>query len=227
MLVASFHTEVLKQKRFLQCLWGSSPDECFHSFLCFGTIVQAILLACSIPMGWAYAFHQDKASSVKFPFFSSQKFLLGPVFPIGNCQHLTMAAACASRAKTLMTNCIKSRRISRDEHSMQAFDSFRLIKESDEIFSEGKKSGESNIGDSDNIRNGGKTAGRAIITWGGGIALLISESEGTIKKKVGASFTIPRNVGKITVVILVRDRCPRGKGNLPRVPMGYRGGSGG
>ncbi|GJS71288.1 hypothetical protein Tco_0704129 [Tanacetum coccineum] len=58
---------------------------------------------------------------------------------------------------------------------------------------------ESNIGDSDNIRNGGKTAGRAIITWGGGIASLISKSEGTI-------------VEEITVVILVRDRCPRGKG---------------
>ncbi|GJY69028.1 hypothetical protein Tco_0472010 [Tanacetum coccineum] len=40
----------------------------------------------------------------------------------------------------------------------------------DEIFLEGKKSQESNIGDSDNTRDGGKTAGRAIITWGGGIA---------------------------------------------------------
>ncbi|GKF04230.1 hypothetical protein Tco_0034898 [Tanacetum coccineum] len=29
--------------------------------------VQAIMLACSIPMGWAYAFHQDKASSVRVP----------------------------------------------------------------------------------------------------------------------------------------------------------------
>ncbi|GJX58987.1 hypothetical protein Tco_0290377 [Tanacetum coccineum] len=43
----------------------------------------------------------------------------------------------------------------------------------DEIFSEEKKSRESNIG-------GGTIAGRVIITWGGGIALLISESEGTI-----------------------------------------------
>nr|GEY49563.1 hypothetical protein [Tanacetum cinerariifolium] len=29
--------------------------------------VQAILLACSIPIGWAYAFHQDKASLVRVP----------------------------------------------------------------------------------------------------------------------------------------------------------------
>ncbi|GJT24681.1 hypothetical protein Tco_0894618 [Tanacetum coccineum] len=50
----------------------------------------------------------------------------------------------------------------------------------DEIFLEGKKSQESNIGDSDNTGDGGKTAGRAIITWGGRIASLISESEGTI-----------------------------------------------
>ncbi|GKC15699.1 hypothetical protein Tco_1012481 [Tanacetum coccineum] len=55
-----------------------------------------------------------------------------------------------------------------------------LVSLGDEIFSEGKKSRESNIGDSDNIRNGGKTAGRAIITWSGGIASLISKSEGTI-----------------------------------------------
>ncbi|GKC11596.1 hypothetical protein Tco_1008378, partial [Tanacetum coccineum] len=39
----------------------------------------------------------------------------------------------------------------------------------DEIFSEEKESRESNIGDSDNTRDGGKTAGRAIITWGGGM----------------------------------------------------------
>ncbi|GKD90385.1 hypothetical protein Tco_1365892, partial [Tanacetum coccineum] len=49
-----------------------------------------------------------------------------------------------------------------------------------EIFLEGKKFQESNIGDSDNTVDGGKTAGRAIITWGGEIASLISKSEGTI-----------------------------------------------
>ncbi|GKD80901.1 hypothetical protein Tco_1347740 [Tanacetum coccineum] len=55
-----------------------------------------------------------------------------------------------------------------------------LVSLGDEIFSEGKKSQESSIGDSDNTGDGGKTAGRAIITWGGGIASLISELEGTI-----------------------------------------------
>ncbi|GJY67585.1 hypothetical protein Tco_0469823 [Tanacetum coccineum] len=30
-------------------------------------LVQVILLACSIPISWAYAFHQDKASSVRVP----------------------------------------------------------------------------------------------------------------------------------------------------------------
>ncbi|GKC27029.1 hypothetical protein Tco_1034323, partial [Tanacetum coccineum] len=68
----------------------------------------------------------------------------------------------------------------------------------DEIYSEGKKSRESSIGDSDNTGDGGKTAGRAIITWGGGIASLISESEGTIeslsKEILGA--IIQRDVGR-------------------------------
>nr|GEY51228.1 hypothetical protein [Tanacetum cinerariifolium] len=40
-----------------------------------------------------------------------------------------------------------------------------------EISSEGKKSWESDIGDCDNTGDGGKTTGRAIITWGGEIAL--------------------------------------------------------
>nr|GFB51293.1 hypothetical protein [Tanacetum cinerariifolium] len=40
-----------------------------------------------------------------------------------------------------------------------------------EIFLEGKKSWESDIGDSDNTGDEGKTDGRALITWGGEIAL--------------------------------------------------------
>ncbi|GJR00206.1 hypothetical protein Tco_0523190 [Tanacetum coccineum] len=39
----------------------------------------------------------------------------------------------------------------------------------DEIFLEEKESRESNISDSDNIGDGGKIVGRAIITWGGGM----------------------------------------------------------
>nr|GFA70347.1 hypothetical protein [Tanacetum cinerariifolium] len=38
-----------------------------------------------------------------------------------------------------------------------------------EISLEGNKSWESNIGDSDNTRDGGKIVGRAITTWGGGM----------------------------------------------------------
>ncbi|GJR16505.1 hypothetical protein Tco_0799157 [Tanacetum coccineum] len=63
--------------------------------------VQVILLACSIPVGWAYAFHQDKASSVRFPFLATGvpvglMFLLGLfVFAI--------VAACASRAAATLS----------------------------------------------------------------------------------------------------------------------------
>ncbi|GKB74846.1 hypothetical protein Tco_0936258, partial [Tanacetum coccineum] len=55
-----------------------------------------------------------------------------------------------------------------------------LVSLGDEISSGGKKSQESKIGDSDNTRDGGKIDGRAIITWGGGIASLILELKGTI-----------------------------------------------
>ncbi|GJZ24538.1 hypothetical protein Tco_0561997 [Tanacetum coccineum] len=112
---------------------------------------------------------------------------------------------------------------------------------------EGKKSQESNIGDSDNTRDDGKTAGKAIITWGGGITsyacmffiyrssckdektsmskrYLVKSSEDSGETFLGKITVVilvwdrcPREKGKITVVILVRDRCPRGKGNLPKV----------
>ncbi|GKF76820.1 hypothetical protein Tco_0229290, partial [Tanacetum coccineum] len=78
--------------------------------------VQVILLARSIPIDWAYAFHQDKASSVRVPvanvtLFSSAHLLrentdsvrvpVGSVFLLGLLVH-AIVAACASRAaKTL------------------------------------------------------------------------------------------------------------------------------
>ncbi|GKA06405.1 hypothetical protein Tco_0685629 [Tanacetum coccineum] len=46
-----------------------------------------------------------------------------------------------------------------------------LVSLGDEISLGGKKSWESNINDSDNTGAGGKTTGRAIITWDGEIAL--------------------------------------------------------
>ncbi|GJZ03657.1 hypothetical protein Tco_0536932 [Tanacetum coccineum] len=108
-----------------------------HEFLAFGTMfghktanswnllisfnsVQVILLACSIPLGWAYAFHQDKVSLVRVPVanvtlsssahFAIEKntnqsiqtsgmrrFPLGLVF-FGLSWHLHGKTACASRA---------------------------------------------------------------------------------------------------------------------------------
>ncbi|GJX43629.1 hypothetical protein Tco_0260305 [Tanacetum coccineum] len=76
-------------------------------------LLMVILLACSIPIGWAYAFHQDKASLVKVPvqmfilFYSDQLYgentdsvrvSLGPVFLLG-LSVFAMVAACASRKK--------------------------------------------------------------------------------------------------------------------------------
>nr|GEX47838.1 hypothetical protein [Tanacetum cinerariifolium] len=55
-----------------------------------------------------------------------------------------------------------------------------------EIFLKEKKSQESNIGGSDNTRDGGKIAGRAITTWGGGMvsyACMTSIFESSCKGK--------------------------------------------
>nr|GEW18443.1 hypothetical protein [Tanacetum cinerariifolium] len=55
-----------------------------------------------------------------------------------------------------------------------------------EISLEGNKSWESNIGDSNNTRDGGKIAGRAITTWGGGMvsyACMTSIFESSYKAK--------------------------------------------
>nr|GEX23203.1 hypothetical protein [Tanacetum cinerariifolium] len=83
---------------FPSILLGNTPMKTSMSFLEFGTMfahksanswnllmslfnsVQGILLACSIPIGWAYAFHQDKALSVRVPvakvtLFSSTQLL--------------------------------------------------------------------------------------------------------------------------------------------------------
>nr|GEY64556.1 hypothetical protein [Tanacetum cinerariifolium] len=83
---------------------------------------------------------------------------------------------------------------------------------------------ESNIGESDNIRDGGKIAGREITTWGGGMGKCFSmrlrnSSECSWRKSIlniGIRWDDSRMRGrrhnwKTTVVILVRDRCPRGK----------------
>nr|GEY46752.1 retrovirus-related Pol polyprotein from transposon TNT 1-94 [Tanacetum cinerariifolium] len=84
---------------------------------------------------------------------------------------------------------------------------------------------ESNNGESDNTRDGGKIAGRAITTWGGGMvsydcmtSIFESSCKGEktcmskrylVKLFEESGEMLP---GKITVLILVRDRCPRGNG---------------
>ncbi|GJV69205.1 hypothetical protein Tco_1484714 [Tanacetum coccineum] len=57
---------------FPSMLRGRPPIKASKSFSLFGTmfghkVPRVVRLACSIPIGWAYAFHQDKASSVKVP----------------------------------------------------------------------------------------------------------------------------------------------------------------
>ncbi|GJU91324.1 hypothetical protein Tco_1303747 [Tanacetum coccineum] len=64
--------------------------------------VQLILLACSIPIGWAYAFHQDKASSVRFPFLATG-VPVGLMFLLGLFVFAIVAAYASRAAATLST----------------------------------------------------------------------------------------------------------------------------
>nr|GFB09260.1 hypothetical protein [Tanacetum cinerariifolium] len=94
-----------------------------------GLDTKVILLACSIPIGWAYAFHQDKTSSVRVPvanvtLFSSTQLLrentefrvsLGPWFLLG-LSAFAMAAACASRTAATPSVQRKEFKTSRDRH---------------------------------------------------------------------------------------------------------------
>ncbi|GKC87602.1 hypothetical protein Tco_1148251, partial [Tanacetum coccineum] len=47
----------------------------------------------------------------------------------------------------------------------------------------------------------------------------LEDAEGTECLPTATIFEQLTLIGEITVVILVRDRCPRGKGNLPRLPI--------
>nr|GEW39841.1 putative ribonuclease H-like domain-containing protein [Tanacetum cinerariifolium] len=123
---------------FSSILLSNPPMKTSMSFLEFGTmfghksanswnllmglfnLVQAILLGCSIPIGWAYAFHQDKASLVRVPVanvtLSSSAYLLRedtdsfPLFAIEvsldprfllGLSVFAMVAASASRAAAI------------------------------------------------------------------------------------------------------------------------------
>ncbi|GJX08427.1 hypothetical protein Tco_0196359 [Tanacetum coccineum] len=76
-------------------------------------VVVVILLACSIPISWAYAFHQDKASSVRVPVANVTLSSLGLIFPffasgvpvgpgvLFRITSLAIDAACAFRAQEM------------------------------------------------------------------------------------------------------------------------------
>nr|GEW98642.1 hypothetical protein [Tanacetum cinerariifolium] len=143
--------------------------------------------------------------------------IIGPVFLLG-LSAFAMAAACASRAATtpFVISCWMVASViagvadsgvvdltghkdpSDEDGGTRIGDSTRVSVSLGEISLEGNKSWESNIGDSDNTGDGGKIAG---------------EKTSMSKRYLVKSFEesgemLPR---KITVVILVRDRCPRGK----------------
>nr|GEX13357.1 hypothetical protein [Tanacetum cinerariifolium] len=112
-----------------------------------------------------------------------QGISLGPVFLLGLLA-FAMAAACASRAAGtpsiiscwMVASVIDAVADSGvvdltgdEDGGTRMGDSTRVLVSLGKISLEGNKSWESNIGDSDNIGDGGKIAGRAITTWGGGM----------------------------------------------------------
>ncbi|GJV21902.1 hypothetical protein Tco_1370922 [Tanacetum coccineum] len=256
--------------------------------LLFVIIVQAILLACSIPMGWAYAFYQDKASSVKVPvanvtLFSSAQLLrentdsvhsnqrmrisLGLVFLLG-LSAFAMAAACASRAAVTpsVISCrmaasvivgaadvdvdLTSDEDPTDEDGGTGMGDSTGVSMSlgDEISLGGKKSQKSNISggeiDSEDKRSlvkSSKESGemfpgvtgeiawdnyhgehlfiwRTILLWRTILSWKTVEYY-MVECKFNSDWATLLYTRKIIVVILVRDRCPRGKGNLARLPI--------
>nr|GEU90287.1 hypothetical protein [Tanacetum cinerariifolium] len=101
-------------------MFGHKSANSWNLLLSLFNSVQVILLACSIPIGWAYAFHQDKASLVRVPVanvtLSSSAHLLRentdsfPLFATGVSLDLrfllgllvfAMVVASASRAATI------------------------------------------------------------------------------------------------------------------------------
>ncbi|GJT44852.1 hypothetical protein Tco_0953567 [Tanacetum coccineum] len=134
----------------------------------------------SLTTGWAYAFHQDKASSVRVPvanvtLFSSAHLLrentdsvrvpVGLVFLLGLLV-LAIDAAYASRvAETLSatrTGLLPNGRVDltgNEDPTYEDGDIGMGVSLGGGISSGGKKSRESNIGGSENTRDGGTTVG--------------------------------------------------------------------
>ncbi|GKB79498.1 hypothetical protein Tco_0946393 [Tanacetum coccineum] len=117
-------------------------------------IVTIIRVVVVVVVGWAYAFHQDKASSVRWLPEQMSLVFLG-----------TIAMTTNRISPNLDISCQNLVDLTGDEDPTDEDGDIGVsVSLGDEIFSEGKESRESNIGDSDNTGDGGKTAGRAIIT---------------------------------------------------------------
>ncbi|GKA76850.1 putative reverse transcriptase domain-containing protein [Tanacetum coccineum] len=169
--------------------WGSSigPEGFMSSILLLVVIivvvvivVVTVVLVVVVVEGWAYAFHQDKASSVRVPvanvtLFSSAHLLrentdsvrvpVGLVFLLGLLV-LAIDAAYASRvAETLSatrTGSLPNGRVDltgNEDPTYEDGDIGMGVSLGGGISSGGKKSRESNIGGSENTRDGGTTVG--------------------------------------------------------------------
>nr|GEW27852.1 hypothetical protein [Tanacetum cinerariifolium] len=104
-----------------------------------------ILLACSIPIGWAYAFHQDKASLVRVP--------------VANVTLSSLAQLLRENTDSSSGDIVD---LIGDEDPTDKDGDTEVLVSLGEISSKGKKSWESDISDCDNTKNGGKITGGGI-----------------------------------------------------------------
>ncbi|GJU11804.1 hypothetical protein Tco_1134200 [Tanacetum coccineum] len=115
------------------------PDEASKSFSVFGTMlglvnfrgqylfvrslfnsVQVIRLACSTPIGWAYAFHQDKSSSFRVPvanvtLFSSPHLLRENTDLVRSNQRIRPTAPYVCEKRSSCCEILRWRRVHTDE----------------------------------------------------------------------------------------------------------------
>nr|GEY12276.1 hypothetical protein [Tanacetum cinerariifolium] len=98
---------------------------------------DVILLACSIPIGWAYTFHQDKASLVRVPVVN---------VTLSSSAHLLRENTDSSSGDIVD--------LIGDEDPTDEDGDTKVSVSLGEISSEGKKSWELDIGDCDNTRDG-------------------------------------------------------------------------
>nr|GEV27887.1 hypothetical protein [Tanacetum cinerariifolium] len=213
---------------FPSMIWGSPPMKASIIFSVFGTMFghkmanSWNLLTLGNPI---VLFYSDRLSVCIPP----RQGIIGQVFLLG-LSAFAMAAACTSKAaatpfvisfwmvaSVIVSVADKEFKTSRDRHENNRM--IDLIRGLDTKIHQSvvDLTGDEDPSDKDKGTRMGDSTGVSVSL--GEISL---EENKSWESNIGESDNTGdggRLAGKITVVILVRDRCPRGKGNLPRLSI--------